>query len=109
MAMHNRGDGAPHGRLLLIEGDEPHARLVAETLSQSLGASIRIAKAAGGRQAAELLRETGFDIVLADLSSLRDLSERNGHSAEFTRRLEALRQAHATKPNFLAPLTKARL
>lgn len=77
MAMHNRGDGAPHGRLLLIEGDEPHARLVAETLGQSLGASMRIAVAAGGRQAAELLRETGFDIVLADLSSLRDICERS--------------------------------
>lgn len=48
-------------------------------------------------------------VAVTLLQDLRDLSERNGHSAEFTRRLEALRQAHATKPSFLAPLTKARL
>jgi len=77
MAMQNRNDGAPHGRLLLIDGDEPHARLVAETLSQSLGSGMRIAVAGGGKPAAELLRDNGFDIVLADLSSLRDLSERS--------------------------------
>ena len=76
MAMHNRSDGEPHGRLLLIDGDEQHARLVAETLAQSLG-GVRIAVAAGGKQAAELLRDSGFDIVLADLSSLRDLAERS--------------------------------
>ena len=76
MAMHTRSDGEPHGRLLLIDGDDAGAPLVAETLAQSLGGSLRITIAAGGRHAAELLRDTGFDIVLADLMSLRDLSER---------------------------------
>ncbi|MFP9136540.1 sigma 54-interacting transcriptional regulator [Devosia sp. XGJD_8] len=77
MAMHTRSDGEPFGRLLLIDGDDAGAPLVAETLTQSLGGSLRITVAAGGRHAAELLRDTGFDIVLADLSSLHDLSERS--------------------------------
>ncbi|MBU1334483.1 MAG: sigma-54 dependent transcriptional regulator [Alphaproteobacteria bacterium] len=75
--MHTRSDGEPFGRLLLIDGDDAGAPLVAETLTQSLGGSLRITVAAGGRHAAELLRDTGFDIVLADLSSLHDLSERS--------------------------------
>lgn len=77
MAMHTRSDGEPFGRLLLIDGDDAGAPLVAETLTQSLGGSLRITVAAGGRHAAGLLRDTGFDIVLADLSSLHDLSERS--------------------------------
>jgi two-component system repressor protein LuxO len=77
MAMLNRRDGEPHGRLLLIDGDEPHARLAAETLAQSLGNGVRITVASGGRPAVDLLRDGGFDILLADLSSLRDLSERS--------------------------------
>ena len=40
MAMHNRHDSEPQGRLLLIDGDERHAQLVAETLAQSLGKDI---------------------------------------------------------------------
>ena len=77
MAMHNRGDGEPQGRLLLVDADEQHARLVAETLAQSLSNGMHIAIAAGGRHAAELLRDSSFDIVLADLSCLKDLSERS--------------------------------
>lgn len=77
MAMNTRGDGEPHGRLMLIDGDQSHAHLVAETLAQSLGGGMRVAVVHGGRPAAELLRDTSFDIVLADLSSLRDLSERS--------------------------------
>ncbi|KRA56101.1 Fis family transcriptional regulator [Devosia sp. Root635] len=42
-----------------------------------MGNRVRIAVAAGGRQAAEQLRDTEFDIVLADLASLRDLCERS--------------------------------
>ncbi|HTO28241.1 MAG TPA: response regulator, partial [Devosia sp.] len=76
MAMHNRHDGEPQGRLLLVDGDETHARQVADTLAQSLGHGVSITVAAGGKQAAELLRDTGFDIILADLSCLGDLSER---------------------------------
>jgi two-component system repressor protein LuxO len=77
MAMHTRSDGAPNGRLLLVDRDEPHAHLVAETLTQSLGLSARITTVTSGRQAADLLRDSGFDIVLADLSSLGDLSDRS--------------------------------
>lgn len=77
MAMHNRSDSGPHGRLLLIDGDGPHAQLVAETLAQSLGNSVRITIAGSGRQAADLLRDGSFDIAMADLSSLRDLAERS--------------------------------
>lgn len=77
MAMHNRSDGDPHGRLLLIDSDHAGAQLVVETLTQSLGSTVRITVASGGRPAAELLRDTGFDIILADLSSLHDLSERS--------------------------------
>jgi two-component system repressor protein LuxO len=75
MAMQTPGNSEPHGRLLLIDGDDAGAPLVAETLAQSLGGSLRIRLAGSGRHAADLLRERGYDIVLADLSSLRDLSE----------------------------------
>ena len=56
MAMHNRHDSGPQGRLLLVDGDEKHAALVAETLAGSLGHGMRIIIAAGGKQAADLLR-----------------------------------------------------
>jgi two-component system repressor protein LuxO len=77
MAMHNRYDGATHVRLLLIDGDENGAGLAADSLAQCLGGGLRISVVAGGRPAADLLRDGSFDIVLADLSSLRDLSERS--------------------------------
>lgn len=77
MAMHNRHDSGPQGRLLLVDGDEKHAALVAETLAGSLGQGISITVAAGGKRAADLLRDSGFDIILADLSCLGDLSERS--------------------------------
>jgi two-component system repressor protein LuxO len=77
MAMHTRSDGEPGGRLLLIDRDASHAQLVAETLSQCLGQTARVTIAAGGKPATELLRDVGFDIVLADLSSLSDIAERS--------------------------------
>lgn len=77
MALHNRSYGEPHGRLLLIDADGAGASVVADTLSESLGQSLRITLAGSGRQAAGLLRDGGFDIVLADLSSLGDLCERS--------------------------------
>ena len=77
MAMHNRSDGEPGGRLLLIDRAEQHAQVVAETLSQCLGQTARITIASGGKPAADLLRDGTFDIVLADLSSLGDLAERS--------------------------------
>ena len=77
MAMHDRIDSEAAGRLLLIDRDTACAQTIAETLRQSLGSATRISVAAGGRQGADLLRERPFDIVLADLSSLADLSERS--------------------------------
>ncbi|WP_245893440.1 sigma-54-dependent transcriptional regulator [Devosia naphthalenivorans] len=77
MAMHTRIDGEATGRLLLIDRDDACAHLIADTLGQCLGASTAITVATGGRQAAELLRVNAFDIVLADLPSLADLSERS--------------------------------
>ncbi|SEP85886.1 two-component system, repressor protein LuxO [Devosia sp. YR412] len=77
MAMHNRSNGEPFGRLLLVDADDASAQLVSETLGQSLGGSLRITVVSGGRPAAELLRDGGYDIILADLQSLRDLSDRS--------------------------------
>jgi two-component system repressor protein LuxO len=77
MAMHTRSDSEPNGRLLLIDRDEPHAQLVAETLSQCLDRTARITVVAGGKPAVELLRDVAFDIILADLASLGDLAERS--------------------------------
>ena len=77
MAMHTLGDGAAHGRLLLVDSDRAEAALMADSLGESLGTSLRITVAEGGKRASELLRDTRFDIVLADLSSLADLSERS--------------------------------
>ena len=77
MAIETRSDGEPHGRLLLIDADAASAQAVAETLTQSLGRSLGVVVAKSGRQAVELLRQAGFDIVLADLASLADLDERS--------------------------------
>jgi len=77
MATHNRGNSEAQGRLLLIEGDQRHAQLLVDTLAETLGESVRISLADGGRQASELLRQGAFDVVLADLGSLRDISERS--------------------------------
>ncbi len=77
MAMHSGSDGEACGRLLLIDADEAGAHHVTRAMRESLGAGLRLTLARSGRQAAELLRSTGFDIVLVDLSSLQDLSERS--------------------------------
>ena len=77
MAIQTQSDGLANGRLLLVDRDEAGARLMAATLAGSLAAAPRITLAAGGRQAVELLRDTAFDIVLVDLSSLTDLSEQS--------------------------------
>ncbi|MBU1305798.1 MAG: sigma-54 dependent transcriptional regulator [Alphaproteobacteria bacterium] len=60
-----------------MDQNDSHARLVAETLSQSLDQLTQITVVAGGRPAAELLRDLPYDIILADLGSLGDLAERS--------------------------------
>jgi two-component system, repressor protein LuxO len=77
MPMQAGYESEPNGRLLLIDQDASSARLVAESLAESLVSAPRIVSAAGGKQAVEALREGAFDIVLADLASLGDLSERS--------------------------------
>lgn len=54
-------------------------------------------------------RPGDYAAAVALLQDLRDVGERNGRTAEFTRRLSALREAHAKKPSFLARLKGARL
>ncbi len=54
-------------------------------------------------------RPGDYTAAVALLEDLRDVGERNGRGAEFTRRLRALRQAHAKKPSFLARLRAASL
>ena len=75
MAMQTRSDGG-NGRLLLIDRDRACARQLAEALQSSLATPLAVESVTGGRIAAERLRVGGFDIVLADLSSLSDLCER---------------------------------
>jgi two-component system repressor protein LuxO len=77
MGMHDRIDSEATGRLLLIDRDNACAQTIAETLGHSLGSGTRISVVASGRQAADLLRERAFDIVLADLLSLSDMAERS--------------------------------
>ena len=89
MAMQNRSDSNASGRLMLIERDQAQAQLVAETLAQCLEPNTSITVVAGGEPAAALLRETSFDIVLADLSSLDDLAR---HSDDAVLRLVRLAQ-----------------
>ena len=87
MAMQTRSDSDPSGRLLLIDRDQAQAELVAASLAQSLDQTARISLVSGGKPAAELLRDTSFDIILADLSSLGDLA---GHSDDAVLRLVRL-------------------
>jgi two-component system repressor protein LuxO len=63
------------GRLLLIDRDASSARVLAETLAESLVSAPEMTAVAGGRQAAETLKGQDFDVVLADLTSLADLAE----------------------------------
>lgn len=89
MTMQNRSDSNASGRLMLIERDQAQAQLVAETLAQCLEPNTNITVVSGGEPAAALLRETSFDIVLADLSSLDDLAR---HSDDAVLRLVRLAQ-----------------
>ncbi|MEO5808178.1 sigma-54 dependent transcriptional regulator [Devosia sp.] len=76
MPMLNRADPESQGTLLLIDRDAATARLLAAGLSGCLVAAPRIQAVANGKQAIEALRSGAFDIVLADLSSIADVSER---------------------------------
>ena len=70
------GSGPATVRILLVERDVPSRAALADSLVTALRPSPAIESASGGRQAAELLRASSFDVVLADLATLSDLSER---------------------------------
>ncbi|WP_244465935.1 sigma-54-dependent transcriptional regulator [Devosia soli] len=65
------------GRLLLIDSDAAAACETGESLSQALLCSPQVEVARTGREAIELLRANRFDIILADMPSLADLSDRD--------------------------------
>ena len=67
-------DNALCGRLLLIDADVACADRTGETLRESLLVAPQITHSANGRDAADRLRKTRFDVIIADLESLRDLA-----------------------------------
>jgi two-component system response regulator HydG len=55
---------APPVEVLIVDNDEPHAQVVAESLDR-VGFRCRVATS--GTQGAELLEELPFDVVITDL------------------------------------------
>jgi DNA-binding NtrC family response regulator len=80
--------GAP-ARLLLIDREESTARNLAEPLQARLLANSALVEARSGRQAIEVLRSSEFDIVLADLDSLADLSAKTDEAVSRVARFAA--------------------
>ncbi len=74
MTMTSGSDNALSGQLLLIDNDGDGARLLGDALSDALLVVPKVSVAENGRAAIELLRQTRFDIIIADLSSLTDLA-----------------------------------
>jgi two-component system, repressor protein LuxO len=60
--------------LLLIERESSAVRRLADGLPRALGVALGVQAAAHGRAAVEALRVDGFDLVIADLSSLAELA-----------------------------------
>jgi two-component system repressor protein LuxO len=63
-------------RLLLVDKDAAACRSLAAQLSGSFPVQPRTIEARGGREAADALRAGAFDLVLIELASLDDLSDR---------------------------------
>ena len=74
MTMTAGSEPALSGQLLLIDADAQSARTVGETLSEALLVSPEVIVAESGRAAIEHLRQSRFDIIIADLLSLSDLA-----------------------------------
>lgn len=76
--MHDTEPTGATPRILAVDGDRAGARLLAASVCAALSASgageARVRTACDGRDASMILRESQFDIVLADLASLHDLS-----------------------------------
>lgn len=75
MAMNAGLDQALSGRLLLIDSDAEAASRTGESLSEALLCAPKVMVARSGKEALELLRANRFDIILADMPSLADISE----------------------------------
>ncbi|MFD2648588.1 sigma-54-dependent transcriptional regulator [Devosia albogilva] len=67
------GEATVGAGLLVVDADAAHARALAEAL-QALSIYPSIATAGNGREALEILRRNGCEIVLADLASLSDIA-----------------------------------
>ncbi|MCW5723070.1 MAG: response regulator, partial [Devosia sp.] len=80
MAMQNGQENALCGRLLLVDKDAETGRRTGESLCQAMLVPPQVSIATCGREAAELLRQTRFDVIVADMPSLGDLGE-NGEEA----------------------------
>jgi len=61
-------------RLLLVDQDPPSSRMTRQTLAPCLPEGAQIALAGSGREGIDTLRRAGFDIVLLDLASIKDLA-----------------------------------
>lgn len=70
------GSAAP-ARLLLIDRDGSTAETLIAPLQARLPLSSALVEVRCGRQAAELLKGSEYDVVLADLTSLGDLAARS--------------------------------
>jgi two-component system repressor protein LuxO len=77
MAMNSGLDNALSGRLLLVDGDAEAAARMGESLSRALLCAPIVELVSSGREALEVLRNARFDIILADMPSLADISERD--------------------------------
>jgi two-component system repressor protein LuxO len=74
MTIVSGSDNALSGQLLLIDNDSAGARLMGDALSEALLVAPQVCIAENGRGAADMLRQSRFDIIIADLSSLADLA-----------------------------------
>jgi two-component system, repressor protein LuxO len=74
MTMTSGSDNALCGRLLIIDADSDCAGSVGAALTAAMVVAPEVSVAQSGRHAAEMLRQTRFDIIIADLSALGDLA-----------------------------------
>ncbi|MFD1252991.1 Luminescence regulatory protein LuxO [Devosia equisanguinis] len=74
MTMTTGSEVALSGQVLLIDRDGSSARVIGASLRESMLVTPEVTVVEAGRAAAELLRQTRFDVVIADLSSLLDLA-----------------------------------
>src|SRR5690606_21336999 len=69
-----RADAAERVRLLLVDRDPEGGRAMTGLLAGCLASPVEIEQADSGRQAADLLRQSAYDVVLLDLSSTGDIA-----------------------------------